>query len=227
MGIVSWTWGVLARTGSNLDIIPRQEVGDETKSCLVTTETEMSASLLRLTQSLLHSSVCTNLLGLIVWGSLDSDNLNSFNVFILPILQLGMSALSEKIQRILRSRLQAETESSSNSEEKIHENRIKLREILSDQHRLMYYTVTISSLHTTTRLRKDSRNLRWQLASTLCKSQATMRKSTINSPSYYTLAYLGEILEDDESDQEILEFPTDDKEWEKPSPEVTDICHNN
>ena len=74
-----------------------------------------------------YSSVCTNLLGLIVWGSLDSDNLTSFNVFILPILQLGMSALSEKIQRILRSRLQIETESSSNSEEKIHENRIKLR----------------------------------------------------------------------------------------------------
>ena len=125
--IVSWTMSVLARTGSNLDIIPRQEVGDETKSCLVTTETEMSASLLRLTQSLLHSSVCTNLLGLIVWGSLDSDNLTSFNVFILPILQLGMSALSEKIQRILRSRLQIETEPSSNSEEKIDENRIKLR----------------------------------------------------------------------------------------------------
>merc|ERR1739846_221664 len=57
-----------------------------------------------------------------------------------------MSALSEKIQRILRSRLQIETEPSSNSEEKIEENRIKLREILSDQHRLMYYTVTISSL---------------------------------------------------------------------------------
>merc|ERR1712018_1108765 len=110
------------------------------------TETEMSASLLRLTQSLLHSSVCTNLLGLIVWGSLDSDNLNSFNVFILPILQLGMSAISEKIQRILRSRVHTETGPSSHSEEQINENRIKLREILSEQHRLMYYTVTVSTL---------------------------------------------------------------------------------
>merc|ERR1712019_147634 len=101
-------------------------------SAYLGTETEMSASLLRLTQSLLHSSVCTNLLGLIVWGSLDSDNLNSFNVFILPILQLGMSAISEKIQRILRSRVQADTcpsSSSSNTEreEQINENRIKLR----------------------------------------------------------------------------------------------------
>ena len=91
------------------------------------TESDMSASLLRLTQSLLQSSVCTNILGLIVWGSLDSDNLNSFNVFILPILQLGMSAISEKIQRILRSRIQTETDPSSNTEEQISENRIKLR----------------------------------------------------------------------------------------------------
>ena len=86
----------------------------------------MSASLLRLTQSLLESSVCTNILGLIVWGSLDSDNLNAFNVFILPILQLGMSAISEKIQRILRSRVNTETDPSSNSEE-LSESRIKLR----------------------------------------------------------------------------------------------------
>ena len=47
------------------------------------------------------------------------------------------------------------------------------REILSDQHRLMYYTVTVSTLppHQLTRIRKDSRNLKWQMASTLYKSQ--------------------------------------------------------
>ena len=47
------------------------------------------------------------------------------------------------------------------------------REILSDQHRLMYYTVTVSTLppHHLTRIRKDSRNLKWQMASTLYKSQ--------------------------------------------------------
>ena len=42
-----------------------------------------------------------------------------------------------------------------------------------------------------------------------------MRKSTINYPNYYNIAYLGEILEDDETDPEILEHPVDDKEWEK------------
>merc|ERR1711990_669714 len=84
-----------------------------------------------------------------------------------------MSAISEKIQRILRSRIQAETDPSSNTEEQISENRIKLREILSDQHRLMYYTVTVSTPppHHLTRVRKDSRNLKWQFASTLYKSQ--------------------------------------------------------
>ena len=47
------------------------------------------------------------------------------------------------------------------------------REILSDQHRLMYYTVTVSTLppHQVTRVRKDSRNLKWQFASTLYISQ--------------------------------------------------------
>ena len=47
------------------------------------------------------------------------------------------------------------------------------REILSDQHRLMYYTVTVSTLspHHLSRVRKDSRNLKWQMASTLYKSQ--------------------------------------------------------
>ena len=54
-----------------------------------------------------------------------------------------------------------------------------------------------------------------------------MRKSTINYPNYYNIAYLGEILEDDESDQEILEHPADDKDWEKRQPEVIDICLNN
>merc|ERR1711881_673745 len=133
-----------------------------------------------------------------------------------------MSAISEKIQRILRSRVQTDTcpSSSSNTEteEQMNENRIKLREILSEQHRLMYYTVTVSSLapHHLARPRKDSTNLKWQFASRLYKSQATMRKSTINYPNYYNIAYLGEILEDDETEPEILEHPpVDDKEWEK------------
>merc|ERR1711994_861022 len=105
------------------------------------------------------------------------------------------------------------TETDPSSEEQLSESRIKLREILSEQHRLMYYTVTVSTLspHHLTRLRKDSRNLKWQFASTLYKSQATMRKSTINYPSYYNIAYLGEILEDDETDQEILDHPADDR----------------
>merc|ERR1719211_267619 len=84
-----------------------------------------------------------------------------------------MSAISERIQRILRSRVLSDTCPSSSTEGQINENRIKLREILSDQHRLMYYTVTVSTLppQHLNRIRKDSRNLKWQMASTLYKSQ--------------------------------------------------------
>merc|ERR1711963_1177763 len=135
----------------------------------------MSASVSRLAHKLLQSSVCTNLIGLLVCCSLDTANLSSFNVFILPILQLGMSAITEKIQRILRSRIKTETDPLSNIEQEMNENRIKLREILSDQHRVMYYTVTISTLPPSTiqqqRVRKDSTNLKWQCASTLHKTR--------------------------------------------------------
>merc|ERR1719471_283608 len=57
-----------------------------------------------------------------------------------------MSAITEKIQTILRSRI-SRAGPGSESVEEMTENRIKLRDILSDQHRVMYYTVTISTLH--------------------------------------------------------------------------------
>ena len=87
----------------------------------------MSASLLRLTQKFLQSTVGTHLIGLVIWGSLDTASLTSFNVFVLPILQLGMSAITEKIQRILRTRIKTENDPSSNIEEEMNENRMKLR----------------------------------------------------------------------------------------------------
>merc|ERR1711902_131591 len=83
------------------------------------------------------------------------------------------------------------------------QNRLKLREVLEDQHRMMYYTVTISTIppvrKTAVSVRKTS-TLRWQYASTLSKTQATMRKSTVHCPTYYNITYLGELLESDEDD---------------------------
>merc|ERR1712026_249726 len=49
-----------------------------------------------------------------------------------------MSAITEKIQTILRSRI-SRAGPGSESVEEMTENRIKLRDILSD-HRVMYYT---------------------------------------------------------------------------------------
>merc|ERR1711874_646889 len=125
---------------------------------------EMSASFSRLAHKLLQisvysvGSVCTNLISLAVWGSLDTASLSAFNILVLPLLQLAMSAITEKIQKILRSRIKTETDPSSNTEEQMNENRIKLREILCEQHRVMCYTVTISTLPPTSphvKLRKD------------------------------------------------------------------------
>ena len=99
----------------------------------------MSASFTRLAHKLLQisvssvfsvysvGSVCTNLISLAVWGSLDTASLSTFNILVLPLLQLAMSAITEKIQKILRSRIKTETDPSSNTEEQMNENRIKLR----------------------------------------------------------------------------------------------------
>ena len=103
------------------------------------TACEMSASFTRLAHKLLQisvssvfsvysvGSVCTNLISLAVWGSLDTASLSAFNILVLPLLQLAMSAITEKIQKILRSRIKTETDPSSNTEEQMNENRIKLR----------------------------------------------------------------------------------------------------
>ena len=67
-------------------------------------------------------------------------------------------------------------------------------------HRLMYYTVTISTAPTISPsiVQRKSSNLKWQNASTLCNSQAKMRKSTVHYPSYYNITYLEDFTEDDE-----------------------------
>merc|ERR1712045_661569 len=87
------------------------------------------------------------------------------------------------------------------------QNRLKLREVLEDQHRMMDYTVTISTLPPVRKSavsRRKTSTLRWQYASTLTKTQATMRKSTVHCPTYYNITYLGELLEheDEEEDEE-------------------------
>ena len=56
------------------------------------------------------------------------------------------------------------------------------REVLEDQHRMMYYTVTISTIpgvkKSAVSVRKTS-TLRWQYASTLSKTQVDFTKTVI------------------------------------------------
>merc|ERR1719270_2910422 len=64
-----------------------------------------------------------------------------------------MTSITEKIQRILRSTLSSNVVDDDNKIQDKNtilssetQNRLKLREVLEDQHRMMYYTVTVSTV---------------------------------------------------------------------------------
>merc|ERR1719297_801221 len=80
----------------------------------------------------------------------------------------------------------------------------------------MYYTVTVpSSPQPPPSSRRRSSVLRWQYASTLTKTQATMRKSTVHCPTYYNITYLGELLEHEDEEEDATEEKTDEATEEK------------
>merc|ERR1719414_2949035 len=166
----------------------------------------------KILQSFVVSYISSNFISIIFWFSLDYISFPA-PVIILPFVQIAMATITEKIQRILRSTLshnnaEEESENRENQDKSTilsseTQNRLKLQKVLEDQHRLMYYTVTVSSVtsipveHVT---RRKTSMLQWQYASTLTKTQATMRKSTVMCPTYYNITYLGELLENDEDD---------------------------
>jgi len=162
----------------------------------------------QLLQSFVVSYISYNFFSLFFWSTVDFISLPSY--IILPFVQIAMTSITEKIQRILRSTLSSNVVDDDNKiQDKTTilssetQNRLKLREVLEDQHRMMYYTVTVSTV-TSIPLEQVSRRktsmLKWQYASTLSKTQATMRKSTVMCPTYYNITYLGELLETDEDD---------------------------
>lgn len=165
----------------------------------------------RVIESLLVTNLTNNLLSFIACsGALDSLTVTSVIVF--PILQLAMSTIADKLQTFWRSSHYNGIGENSGHREDVDKNRVlstetqnrlKLREVLEDQHRMMYYTVTVSTLPPVRKSagsRRKTSTLRWQYASTLSKTQATMRKSTVHCPTYYNITYLGELLESDEDD---------------------------
>jgi len=161
-----------------------------------------SGQLGSLIQRFVVSSLNKNLFSL--WDSLDSVT----SGIVFPLVDLAMSTIAERLQNIWR----LSHADHSRQEPDVHtkhvfsietQNRLKLREVLEAQHRMMYYTVTISTLspvRSTPVSERKTSTLRWQYASTLTKTRATMRKSTVHCSTFYNITYLGELLETDEED---------------------------
>eukprot|EP00090_Calanus_glacialis_P044255 TRINITY_DN7879_c0_g1_i5.p1 TRINITY_DN7879_c0_g1~~TRINITY_DN7879_c0_g1_i5.p1 ORF type:complete len:175 (+),score=63.94 TRINITY_DN7879_c0_g1_i5:202-726(+) len=70
----------------------------------------------------------------------------------------------------------------------------KMRELVMDQQRTMFYTVTMSPTQQKTQdiKRTITPSLKWQCASSLSKSHMVLNRTNLNSPEYYTLTYMGE-----------------------------------
>merc|ERR1712025_220414 len=225
MGSVQWHWTVLGLV-KYLEQFSKIFTLDSARTCvtivtrscvtaavcvssLVTVTSVMKnrqQKVLQSLQSFFVTNITTNLISYILWSSVDSFSIESF--IFLPLLHLVMATISEKIQTIWKSK----SDDDKNLSHIISletQNRLKLRELLEAQHRMMYYTVTISTVPSVLHLpehitKRKTSCLKWQYASTLYKTQATMRKSTVQSATYYSITYLGELLENDE-DEEINE----------------------
>jgi len=79
-----------------------------------------------------------------------------------------------------------------------------LRDLVMEQHRTLFYTVTISTPPTASPTPPAAerqlliaptlkeKTLKWQCATSLSKSQSVISRTNSNSNLYYTLAFLGE-----------------------------------
>merc|ERR1711902_230044 len=172
MGSVQWHWTVL---GPSIPLL--QEVVLHVLSSLVMKNNQQKV--LKSLQSFVVTNITSNLISYILWSSVDSFSLES--VILFPLLHLAMTTISEKLQNVWRSK-EENTDDFNHMISLETQNRLKLRELLEAQHRMMYYTVTISTVPSVRNLpdhitRRKTSCLKWQYASTLYKTQATMRKS--------------------------------------------------
>jgi len=77
---------------------------------------------------------------------------------------------------------------------------ILVKQLVMDQHRTMFYTVTLSTTPAlpTTIPKRRTENLKWQFASSVCKSQEVIKRSNMNCPTYYSITFMGETMEEEE-----------------------------
>merc|ERR1711862_789896 len=158
MGSVQWHWTVLGLVKYLEQFLKiftldsaRTCVTIVTRSCvtavvcvssLVTVTSVMKnrqQKVLKSLQSFVVTNITSNLISYILWSSVDSFSLES--VIFLPLLHLAMTTISEKIQTIWKSKLD-DDENLSHIISLETQNRLKLRELLEAQHRMMYYSIT-------------------------------------------------------------------------------------
>jgi len=68
-----------------------------------------------------------------------------------------------------------------------------LRQLVSNQERTMFYTVTVQTTSTSNKTVKPPTNLKWQCACALSRSQSVIRRTNSNSSQYYTITYMAEV----------------------------------
>jgi len=68
-----------------------------------------------------------------------------------------------------------------------------LRELVKNQEKTMFYTVTVNPPAAAASPTTPSPNLKWKCACALSRSQSIIQRTNSNSSSYYTITYMGEL----------------------------------
>ena len=146
------------------------------------------------------------------------DTSPSFSILLFPFLQLGVSKISTHLKNMLTTTttILGMTHPPPPPPETVEQLTILVKQLVMDQHRTMFYTVTLS---TTPPLptyipRRHTENLKvaqvvvmgwfylfpfqWQYATSVCKSQAVIKRSNTNCPTYYSITFMGEIMDEEE-----------------------------
>jgi len=137
-----------------------------------------------------------------------------FSVVIYPLLQVSIPSVAAFAADRMQSALNALFSLGSRGGSTETGCAGLLRQLVQDQERTMFYTVTVNPLPATTKAsNKVDPNLKWQCACALSRSQSVIKRTNSNSSQYYTITYLSD-LESSPSPSLVLDI-LQDKEKEK------------
>jgi len=129
------------------------------------------------------------------------DTSPSLSILFFPLLQLGVEKISKPLKSLFTKKsAPSSVIISSATPETIEQLTILVKQLVMDQHRTMFYTVTLSTTPTlpTTIPKRRTENLKWQFASSVYKSQEVIKRSNMNCPTYYSITFMGETVEEEE-----------------------------